>query len=131
VLRIDGELDFSVTPPRAEDSMHEITGRVIGDGAKVQVHLEPTPGLGGFGDLRAVRVLARGLAAEGLSLSVETPDGILVTLGTTRRSLLSRMLLRSRHVRLGPVRNLLRMLRPGRRTYRLSDLLPPKASLPS
>lgn len=131
MLRVDGELDFTVSPPRSEDSRPgAITGRVTADGAQVRVHLEPAPAFGGSGDLATVRLLARRLASAGLSLSVETPDGVLITLGEVRRSLVSRLLLRSRHVRLGPVRNLLRTLRPGRRTYRIGDLLPPMPSLP-
>ena len=125
MLRVDGEVDFSVTPPGSGKSKPAaITGRVTAEGAQVRVHLEPGPAFGGFGDLRAVRMLAGRLAAEGLSLSVETPHGVLVTVGKVRRSFVSRLLLRSRHVRLGHVRNLVRTLRPGQRRYRMADLLP-------
>ena len=61
-----------------------------------------TPSFTGLGDLRLVRVLARWLAAEDLSVSLVGADGLVLSLGAGQRSLLSRMLVRSKHVQLGP-----------------------------
>ncbi|HEY5845238.1 MAG TPA: FHA domain-containing protein [Microlunatus sp.] len=131
MLRVHADLQFSVAPPTAgrEDS-DMVTGTVRGDGGHVQVQLDSTPSFTGLGDLRLVRILARWLAAEDLSVSLVGADGLVLSLGAGQRSLLSRMLVRSKHVQLGPVRNLLRAVRQRGRTFGWRDLIPPTTPIP-
>ena len=72
---------------------------------------------------RVLRSAARHAAAEGLEVSLSGPDGVLVSLGTVRPNLLARLLLRSRHLRLGRLGTLRETLR--RRSGSEVELVPP------
>ena len=131
MLRVHAELQFSVDQPKTGSAdPGVIAGTVTGDGSHVRVRLDSTPSFTGLGDLRLVRVLARWLAVEGLSVSLEGADGLVLGLGAGQRSLLSRVLVRSKHVQLGPVRNVLRAVRQRGRTFGWRDLLPPTTPIP-
>lgn len=105
-VHLDIDLRFSVTSP-ADDSgpASTIQGTVTADGTEVAVHVDdpsifqPGSGVGWAG----LRDFARELHERGLSLSLASPEGILLSLGDVKANAAQRVLTRSAHIRPGSV----------------------------
>lgn len=101
-LGLEADLEFSIETPASagRDSAH-IRGTVRASGNQVEVRSDELLTLAGQPSRDEVRRLAAGLASYGLTVRVVGPDGVVVTLGQVKRSALSRLVTRSRHMRLG------------------------------
>ncbi len=94
-LTVDADLTFSVDIPGSRT----VTGTLTGSGKSLQLQLSDPFLFAGRSDSGSIRGLARGLAGKGLSITVVTSSGPLITLGATRTSWLQRRLTGSRHIR--------------------------------
>lgn len=94
-LTVDADLEFAVDLPGSRT----VTGALKGSGKALQLRVSDPFLFAGRSDSGAIRGLAEGLAARGLSVSVVTPSGPVVTLGVPRTSWLQRRLTGSRHIR--------------------------------
>ncbi len=76
-----------------------MNGSLTGSGNQLELRVSHPFLFAGRSDSSAVRGLAQGLAARGLSITVVAPGGPLVTLGVARTSWLQRRVTGSRHIR--------------------------------
>lgn len=95
-VRVDVDLRFSVDLP----GEGRVTGALTGSGSALELRVSDPSVFAGRSDSRSVRGLARGLARQGLSVTVRAPSGPLVTLGAARVPWWQRAVTGSRHVRL-------------------------------
>ena len=95
-LTVDADLQFSVDIP----GQRPVSGALTGSGTTLHVNVSHPYLFAGRSDKNAIRGLAKGLADRGLSVSVVTPSGPLVTLGAARTSWLQRRVTGSRHIRI-------------------------------
>jgi hypothetical protein len=106
-LRFEAELDLRIEPP---DGAPPVTGRLLGeDGTLVLSTPQPQRlvqelRLAGAADLRGLRQLAGRLAARGIAVRVDGPDGRVLALGAGAGSPLGLLLTGSRAVGLGSPR---------------------------
>ena len=121
--RVEADLDFSVT---VGDLRME--GVLRGSGPQLDLHLSDPELLGGSG-AGAARVLAAGLAEQGLCLTITT-DRPLVTLGVQRAPFLHRRVTGSPHIRVASMRAALRLLRLRSASPDRTPLVPPATPLP-
>jgi hypothetical protein len=124
-LTVEADLAFSVDLPGSGS----VSGRLTGSGKALQLQLSDPFLFAGRSDSGAIRGLARGLAVQGLSLTVVTPSGPLVTLGAARTSWWQRRLTGSRHMRVERGAGLLSLAR-GRARAPRGGALPPRALAP-
>ncbi|GGK85116.1 hypothetical protein GCM10007382_01270 [Salinibacterium xinjiangense] len=128
-ITLDIDLSFSVSI----DS-ELISGTVSASGSAVTVFVDnPAAFLAGRASLRGgIPDIASGLvgslADEGLTVTVEGPKGVLVSVGAVRPSLLSRLASGSTYVRLGGIRALLNALRRSPGSPQIS--MPPSTMFP-
>ncbi|MBA2465174.1 MAG: hypothetical protein H0V42_09405 [Nocardioidaceae bacterium] len=94
-LTVDADLEFSVDIPGSRT----VTGALTGSGKALELRVSDPFLFAGRSDSGAVRSLAEGLATRGLSVSVVTSSGPVVTLGVARTSWWQRRLTGSRHIR--------------------------------
>ncbi len=132
MIAIDADLRFSIElPPAGGAPARQVSGTVSGQGAALEVTLDELPALDRSTAPSAVRQLARRAADAGLQVSVRGPLGLVATVGAVRPQWLSRIVLRSRFVRLGSIGTVLAALRArGRRPVSVQDLTPPITLLP-
>lgn len=95
-LTVDAELQFSVDIPGSRT----VTGVLTGVGKAMQLRVSNPLLFAGRSDTASIHGLARALASQGLTLSVTTPSGPLVTLGAARTSWLQHRVTGSRHIRI-------------------------------
>jgi hypothetical protein len=95
-LTVDVDLEFSVDIPGSRT----VTGSLSGSGKTLELRVSDPFLFGARTDAGAIRGLAQALAGRGLSVSVVSPSGPLVTLGTSRTSWLQRRVTGSRHIRI-------------------------------
>ncbi len=124
-LSIDAELEFSVDIPGART----VSGMLTGSGKQLDLQVSDPFLFAGRSDSGAIRGLADLLADRGLSLSVHTSSGPLVTLGTGRTSWLQRRLTGSRHIRIERGAGLWSLVR-GRASAPAGGALPAAALAP-
>jgi hypothetical protein len=86
------EVDIPGAPP--------VSAHLTGTGTALTLQVDEPFVFAGRRDARAVRSLAAGLAARGVSVTVVGPSGPLVTLGECRASWLQRRVTRSRDIRI-------------------------------
>lgn len=128
-ITLDIDLSFSVTIDSAL-----VSGTVWASGSAVTVFVDnPAAFLAGRGTLRGgmpdiVGSLVGGLADEGVTVTVEGPKGVVVSVGAVRPSLLSRLASGSTHVRLGGIPALLNALRRSPGSPQIS--MPPSTMFP-
>lgn len=98
-LHVVADLSFEMTLTEADghESRH-VTGRLRGEGRALELEVSDAAAFAGRGDAGFIRGLAEGLARRGLTLTVVSPQGPLVTLGT-RAGWLQRRVTGSRHMR--------------------------------
>jgi len=98
-VTVDADLDFSLALPGPDGRPGaQVTGHLRGHGQHLRLEVSDARPFAGRGNAGAVRGLANGLAARGLTLTVVSPQGPLVTLGT-RAGWLQRRVTGSRHLR--------------------------------
>lgn len=101
-LSVQGGLSFTVDGPGGSTS-----GEIVGDGPVLRVRAEDAVAAwdASVGSVSAgpagLRVIADQLAAEGLSIEVSGPDGLLATVGAGVDSSIGRLVTGSRRVKLG------------------------------
>lgn len=133
-IRLDIDLDFSFSHPAGDIDRPELSGTVKAAGSTVEVYCnEPKAFDGSLPSLDAVRALAKGLAKQGLTVSIAGPGGALVSLGDVRAPLAQRLVTRSPHINVGSATALAPLLglarRMGSREQPVS-LLPPGTPFP-
>jgi hypothetical protein len=93
---LEADLDFSVDLPG--DRL--VTGRLTGSGSRLDLSVSDPFVFAGRGDSTAIGHLADALASRGLSVTVTSPAGPLVTLGAARTPWWQRRVTGSRHIRI-------------------------------
>lgn len=105
-MRLDIDLAFSVTVP-ATDSEPESTvnGTVKAHGTDVVISTDTTDlyRVGPRADMTSIRGFAQELSEWGLSVSLASPEGTIVSLGAVKANAAQRVLTRSAHIRPGKV----------------------------
>lgn len=101
-IHLDADLAFSVELP----GDHTVTGRLTGSGTALSLTLSDPFAFAGRNDSLVIRPLARALAERGVSVTLVTPAGPLVTLGASRAPWWQRRVTGSRHIRVERVAGL-------------------------
>ena len=122
-LSVDADLEFSVDIP----GQRTLTGALTGKGHALELTVSQPFLFAGRSDAGAIRGLADGLARQGLTVTVTSPAGPLVTLGARRTPWWQRPLTGSRHIRLERGAGLWSLLR-GRSRAPSGGALPPPSS---
>lgn len=94
-LTVDADLEFTLDLSGARS----VRGSLTGSGKHLQLRVSDPFLFAGKTDASAVRGISDGLARQGVSLTVVSPAGPLVTLGVPRTSWLQRRVTGSRHIR--------------------------------
>lgn len=95
-LSVAADLDLSLELP----GDRTVTGRLTGSGSSLQLEVSDPFVFAGRQDSRSVRGVANALFDQGLSVTVLTPRGPLVTLGAPRTPWWQRRVTGSRHIRI-------------------------------
>jgi hypothetical protein len=93
---VDADLEFSVDIP----GQRTLTGSLTGTGGALDLTVSHPFLFAGRSDAAAIRGVAEGLAQQGVTVTVRSPEGPLVTLGARRTPWWQRRLTGSRHIRL-------------------------------
>jgi hypothetical protein len=130
-LSVDADLEFSVDIP----GQRTLTGALTGEGQALELTVSQPLLFAGRSDAGAIRGLADGLARKGLTLTVTSPAGPLVTLGSRRTPWWQRPLTGSRHIRLERGAGLWSLLRartraPSGGALPTAELAPPATMWP-
>lgn len=130
-LAVDAELEFSVDIPGSRT----VRGVLTGSGKAMELRVNDPILFAGSSDTSVIRGLAKGLAGQGLQLSVTGPSGPLVTLGASKTSWLQRRVTGSRHIRVERSASLWLLLRGRSRApiggaLPLAELAPPPTLFP-
>jgi hypothetical protein len=124
-LSLDADLEFSLTLP--DD--RTVVGALTGSGAALELTVSDPLLFAGRRDARAVRGIAETLAARGVSVTVVSPSGPLVTLGAPHTPWWQRRVTGSRHIRIERGAGLWSLARGRARATAgalpTSDLVPP------
>ena len=105
-MRLDIDLAFSVTvPATAAEPESTVNGTVRAHGTEVVISTDTTDlyRVGPRADLRSIRGFAQELSEWGLSISLASPEGTIVSLGAVKASAAQRVFTRSAHIRPGKV----------------------------
>jgi hypothetical protein len=106
-IHLDADLAFSVELP----GDRTVTGQLAGSGTALSLSVSDPFAFAGRSDSLTVRFLARSLAAHGVSVTVVTPSGPLVTLGASRLPWWQRRVTGSRHIRIERLAGLVSLAR--------------------
>ncbi|WP_238148993.1 FHA domain-containing protein [Serinicoccus sediminis] len=136
-LRVDADLTLTVSTPASGPGTEEeqLTARIVGTGAEIEVTLDRLVGLPvGMGRRRAADLasdVGTVLADAGLTVVVSGPDGPVLAVGAVRSRFLDRAVTGSRHVAVRDRRAALRLLRRSDgEGPSLADLTPPGTPWP-
>lgn len=130
-LTVEAELEFTFDLPGSRT----MTGALTGSGKALELRVSDPFLFAGKSDSGVIRGLAKALADRGLSLSVVTSSGPLVTLGVARTSWLQRRVTGSRHIRIERGAGLWSLLRgrsqaPSGGALPVAELVPPPTLFP-
>ncbi len=125
LLAVEADLEFSVDV----DGSRTATGTLTGSGTALELRISDLGVFSGTAGSGAIRGVAKGLADRGLSLSVVTSSGPLITLGAARTSWLQRRITGSRYIRIERVTGLWSLVR-GRNLASSGGALPVVALAP-
>ena len=130
-LTVDADLEFSVDIPGSRS----VNGALTGSGKALELRVSHPFLFAGRADTGAIRGLAKVLADRGLSISVVTASGPLVTLGAARTSWLQRRVTGSRHIRIERGAGLWSLIRgrnqaPSGGALPAAELAPPSTPFP-
>lgn len=112
-MHLDIDMRFSRTLAEADGTTGETYGgtiRAAGRHITITVDDEHLIPKASKSMREFVELFADGLAARGLSMSVESPSGELISLGDVRTNVIQRSLSRSEHVRIPSLRTLPRLV---------------------
>ncbi|KNC18514.1 hypothetical protein AC792_11650 [Arthrobacter sp. RIT-PI-e] len=135
-LHLDIDVEFSLGEPAVDGASEaRLSGTVKAAGTTVDVFVDDPASFRGdaLPGLATVRAVAEALADRGLTVSVSSPKGLLISVGRVETSLVQRLVTRSPHIRLGSPATLAPLLGLGRRVLERSDspsLLPPSTPFP-
>ncbi|MGJ9372869.1 FHA domain-containing protein [Nesterenkonia sp. CF4.4] len=133
-MRLDIDLAVSVTQVEADGSPADpINATITAAGRHIEVRTEDSSLLDGMprSITRAADAFAAQLAEQGLTLSVIGPAGEIVSLGAVKTTVMSRVLTRSKHIRLGSLKSLPRFAGTGSGDAESpSSLIPPETPWP-
>lgn len=137
-LRLDADLTFSVSnPPVDGQEGTVVAGTVTGAGSHLDITVDRleslAPGTSTRVSAATARAVARQLADHGLTVSLNGPQGRVLTLGAVHAPLLQRLATRSRHLRVDDLRQAFALLRSRGRVGggpALADLMPPGTPWP-
>ncbi len=98
---IHADLTFSMerAGPGAGDSQR-LSGTITGSGRHLEVRSDDVAAMSAGSSFRQARLIAAALAERGLSVAIAGPDGRVVTVGNVKTGVLTRLLTRSRFVRI-------------------------------
>lgn len=133
-MRLDIDLAVSLTQV-AEDGTPAapVNATITAAGRHIEVRTDDSSLLDGMprSITRAADGFASQLAARDLTLSIIGPDGEIVSLGAVKPTVMSRVLTRSKHIRLGSLKSLPRFAGAGSGdTQGASSLIPPETPWP-
>jgi hypothetical protein len=125
---LDMNLDFSYT----DESGTVTSGSARAAGTAVTITVDALDAFrgGAMPSLEEIRPLAKALSDKGLSVTIDGPDGSIVSLGAVNSPASQRLVTRSPHIKLGKLGALVPLMRPGRGRSRGFSLLPPETPLP-
>jgi len=105
MVRLDIDLAFAEQDGGADAGIPPFEGTITAAGSEVRVVINDPSRLPGNGrrTLAELATVADALAARGISVRVEGPDGPILHLGDVRSSVLQRVVTGSAHIRLGSV----------------------------
>lgn len=104
-VQLEADLAFSISSPATDESgATEFSGSIRARGNQVEVRSDDLMSIAGQPSRQDVRSLAAELARYGLTVHVRGPHGVVVTLGDVGRAPLSRLVTRSRHMRIASLR---------------------------
>lgn len=132
-MRIVADLEFSYDEALPDGTTgRTMTGTVRSEGDLLVVDADQIPAVSTRSATPLLRQTASILAAQGLTLAVNSPDGRLVTMGVVRNRFIDRLATRSKHVRLGKWGAVLKVARRRRSAGGLSlaELTPPLTMFP-
>lgn len=132
-MRVVADLTFSYDEALPDGTIgRSMTGTVRSEDDLLVVDADQIPAVSTRSATPLLRQAASVLAAQGLTLAVNGPDGRLVTMGVVRSRFIDRLVTRSKHVRLGRLGGLLRVLRRRRASggLGLAELTPPPTMFP-
>lgn len=133
-MHLDIDLTVSVTQVEADGTPADpINATITAAGRHIEVRTEDASLLDGMprSITRAADAFAAKLAERDLTLSVIGPAGEIVSLGAVKTTVMSRVLTRSKHIRLGSLKSLPRFAGSGSAgSESPSSLIPPETPWP-
>lgn len=133
-MRLDIDISASITQVEADGTESgQVNASIRAEGQHIEVHTEDASLLDGMprSITRAADAFASRLAAQGLTLSITGPAGEIVSLGAVKTTVMSRLLTRSKHIRLGSMKSLPRFANAGASGAESSgSLIPPETPWP-
>lgn len=132
MVRLDIDLAFSEEETGTDAALPPFEGTITAAGSEVRVTISDPSRLPGNGrrTLAELSTVADALAARGISVRVEGPDGPILHLGDVKSSLLQRVVTGSPHIRLGSVAALAPLLTRRNGGQALTFPVPPGTPLP-
>lgn len=131
-VHLDIDLRFSVaSPDDGSVPPSTVQGTVTAHGTEIAIHVDDVAFFraGSGAGLAELRDVARGLHDRGLSLTVRSPEGTLVSLGAVKANAAHRVLTRSAHIRPGSLGAFSAWVR-GRGSGPANSPLPPGTPFP-
>ena len=132
MVRLDIDLSFSEHEEGADAAATPFEGTVTAAGTEVRITVNDPSRLPGNGrrSLAELSTVAEALAARGISVRLEGPDGPILQLGDVKRSALQRVITGSPHIRLGSVSALAPLLVRRDKGRALAFPIPPTTPMP-
>ena len=131
MVRLDIDLSFSEQEEGRDAADPPFEGTITAEGSEIRITVSDPSRLPGNGrrTLSELTTVADALAARGISVRLEGPDGPILQLGSVKRNALQRIVTGSPHIRLGSVAALAPLLvRRGNRATAFP--VPPETPLP-
>ncbi len=133
-MRLDIDISASITQIEADGTESgQVNASIRAEGQHIEIHTQDSSLLDGMprSITRAADAFASRLAAQGLTLSITGPAGEIVSLGAVKTTVMSRLLTRSKHIRLGSLKSLPRFANAGASGAESSgSLIPPETPWP-
>ncbi|WP_228507647.1 FHA domain-containing protein [Herbiconiux sp. VKM Ac-1786] len=132
MVRLDIDLTFSESEPDGDGTVVPFEGTITASGTEITIHVNEPGRLPGNGrrSLADLTTVADALAARGISVCLEGPDGPILHLGDVKQSRLQRLVTRSPHIRLGGLQALAPLLVRRNGDQALTFPIPPTTPFP-
>lgn len=131
-MRLDIDIAFSVSDPGGSDGAEStINGTITAAGTEVVVRADNADlfRVGPRAGMDAIREFAKSLNEHGVSVSLASPEGTIVSFGAVKASAAQRLVTRSAHIKPGQVSAWASLLRGGKGNAAPS-LVPPGTPFP-